>query len=123
LKNKEFIKYILILLKICTFFMYRFGNCVYLKCNVTDYKILQERNMQQKGYVADSAAAIAQYFEKAALPTQQETLGQVVVEILSDGRNLNRKSLCTKLLSRLEKADGPEEEEHYHMLLGLLFER
>ena len=53
--------------------------------------------MQQKGYVADSAAAIAQYFEKAALPTQQETLGQVVVEILSDGRNLNRKSLCTKL--------------------------
>lgn len=54
---------------------------------------------------------------------QQETLGQVVVEILSDGRNLNRKSLCTKLLSRLERADGPEEEEHYHMLLGLLFER
>ena len=103
--------------------MYRFGNCVYLICNVSDYKILQERNMQQKGYVADSAAAIAQYFEKAALPTQQETLGQVVVEILSDGRNLNRKSLCTKLLSRLEKADGPEEEEHYHMLLGLLFER
>lgn len=61
--------------------------------------------------------------KKAALPTQQETLGQVVVEILSDGRNLNRKSLCTKLLSRLEKANGPEEEHHYHMLLGLLFER
>ena len=60
---------------------------------------------------------------QAEEPTQQETLGQVVVEILSDGRNLNRKSLCTKLLSRLERADGPEEEEHYHMLLGLLFER
>ena len=103
--------------------MYRFGNCVYLKWNVSDYIFLQERNMQQKDYVADSAAAIAHYFEKAALPTQQETLGQVVVEILSDGRNLNRKSLCTKLLSRLEKADGPEEEQHYHMLLGLLFER
>ena len=79
--------------------------------------------MQQKDYVADSAAAIALYFEKAALPTPQETLGQVVVEIRSDGRKLNRKSLCTKLLSRLEKADGPEEEQHYHMLLGLLFER
>lgn len=80
--------------------------------------------MQQNGYVADSATAIAQYFEKAALPTQQETLGQVVVvEILSDGRNLNRKSLCTKLLSRLERANGPEEEHHYHLLLGLLFER
>lgn len=79
--------------------------------------------MQHEGYATDSAAAIAQYFEKVALPIQQETLGQVVVEILSDGRNLNRKSLCTKLLSRLERADGPEEEEHYHMLLGLLFER
>lgn len=32
--------------------------------------------MQQKGYATDSAAAIAQYFEKAALPTQQETLGR-----------------------------------------------
>ncbi|MCU3614628.1 two-component-system connector protein YcgZ, partial [Enterobacter hormaechei subsp. oharae] len=39
--------------------------------------------MQQNGHFADSATAIAQYFEKAALPTQQETLGQVVVEILS----------------------------------------
>ena len=123
MKNNNIIKYIQIILKICTFYMYRFKKSVYLKCNVTDYKILQERNMQQKGYVADSAAAIAQYFDKAVLPTQQETLGQVVVEILSDGRNLNRKSLCTKLLSRLEKADGPEEEEHYHKLLGLLFER
>jgi len=103
--------------------MYRFEKYVYLNCNVTDYGYLQERNMNQNGYVADSAAAIAQYFEKAALPTQQETLGQVVVEILSDGRHLNRKSLCTKLLSRLERAEGPEEEQHYHMLLGLLFER
>ncbi len=79
--------------------------------------------MQQNGYSDNSAAAISHYFAKADLPTQQETLGQVVVEILSDGRHLNRKSLCTKLLSRLEKAKGPEEEQHYHMLLGLLFER
>ena len=121
--NRDIIKYIKKILKICTFCMYRFKNNVYLNCNVSYYDYLQERNMNQNGYVADSAAAIAQYFEKAALPTQQETLGQVVVEILSDGRNLNRKSLCTKLLSRLEKADGPEEEQHYHMLLGLLFER
>ncbi|RAY60615.1 two-component-system connector protein YcgZ, partial [Enterobacter hormaechei subsp. xiangfangensis] len=26
--------------------MYRFENYVYLKCNVTDYENLQERNMQ-----------------------------------------------------------------------------
>ncbi len=38
--------------------------------------------MQQDGYTFDSSAAIAQYFSKAALPTQQETLGEIVVEIL-----------------------------------------
>ena len=53
--------------------------------------------MQQDGYTFDSSAAIAQYFTKAALPTQQETLGEIVVDILKTGRHLNRKNLCTKL--------------------------
>lgn len=79
--------------------------------------------MQQNGYISDTANAIAQYFNKAHLPTQQETLGQIVVEILSDGRSLNRKSLCTKLLTRLEKASCTEEKGHYNALIGLLFER
>lgn len=65
--------------------MYRFENYVYLKCNVTDYRILQERNMQQNGYVADSATAIAQYFEKAALPTQQETPVRLLLKSLAMG--------------------------------------
>ena len=40
-----------------------------------------------------------------------------------DGRNLNRKTLCTKLLGRLEQATCVEEEGHYNALIGLLFER
>ncbi|WP_202303609.1 regulatory protein YcgZ [Dryocola clanedunensis] len=79
--------------------------------------------MRQNSSLPDAANDIAQYFNKAELPTQQETLGQIVVEILGDRRNLNRKTLCTKLLSRLEHASGPEEESHYHALIGLLFER
>lgn len=79
--------------------------------------------MHHNSYISDSANAIAQYFNKAILPTQQETLGQLVVEILSDGKSLNRKSLCTKLLSRLDKAKSQEEEHHYHTLIGLLFDR
>ncbi|QGN37306.1 regulatory protein YcgZ [Klebsiella oxytoca] len=78
--------------------------------------------MQQNGYIPDTANAIAQYFNKASLPSQQETLGQIVMDILNEGRNLNRKSLCTKLLSRLEVASQPEEENHYQTLIGLLFE-
>ncbi|HDI5881743.1 TPA: two-component-system connector protein YcgZ, partial [Escherichia coli] len=33
-----------------------------------------------------------------------------------------RKSLCAKLLGRLEQATGEEEQKHYNALIGLLFE-
>lgn len=79
--------------------------------------------MQQNGYFPNTASAITRYFNKASLPTQQQTLGQIAVEILSEGRSLNRKAICTKLLCRLEQASGPEEESHYHALIGLLFDR
>ncbi|PDO90429.1 regulatory protein YcgZ [Kosakonia pseudosacchari] len=79
--------------------------------------------MQQNSFLPNTANAVTRYFDKATLPTQQETLGRIAVEILTEGRNLNRKAICTKLLSRLEKASGPEEESHYHTLIGLLFDR
>lgn len=79
--------------------------------------------MRQNGYSPNSAEAISRYFSKASLPSQQETLGQIVIEILKDGRNLNRKSICTKLLGRLEQVSGPDEEQHYHELIALLFDR
>ncbi|AIR03776.1 two-component-system connector protein YcgZ [Cedecea neteri] len=66
---------------------------------------------------------IARYFNGATPLSQQETMGQIVLEILSDGRNLNRKAICTKLLSRLDRVSGPEEEKHYQALLGMLFAR
>lgn len=43
--------------------------------------------MQQNGYIPDTANAIAQYFNKASLPSQQETLGQIVMDILNQGRH------------------------------------
>ena len=70
-----------------------------------------------------TADDIARYFNAASLPSQQETLGQVVVEILHAGGNVNRKSICTKLLLRLETASTEEEERHYRTLISLLFGR
>ena len=67
--------------------------------------------MHQNGYLPDTANAIARYFSAADLPSQQETLGQIVVDILRDGRHLNR----------LEQASTPEEERHYQGLISLLF--
>ncbi|MDZ1773531.1 regulatory protein YcgZ [Klebsiella quasipneumoniae] len=76
------------------------------------------RVVRTKSYLFNKAA---QYFNKASLPSQQETLGQIVMDILNEGRHLNRKALCTKLLSRLDRARAPEEESHYQTLIGLLF--
>jgi hypothetical protein len=75
-------------------------------------------HIQQNGYMPDMANTVAQYCNKASLPSPQETLGH----ILNEGRNLNRKSLCTKLLSCLEVASLPEEEKYYQTLIGLLLE-
>ncbi|MCG7389720.1 regulatory protein YcgZ [Pantoea sp. ACRSB] len=61
------------------------------------------------------------YISNAAQPSQQETLGQVVTEILRAGQNLNRKALCSRLIQRLEQASGPEEERQLHLLIGMLF--
>lgn len=77
--------------------------------------------MHQDGYSALPVNDMARYFSSAALPSQQETLGRIVVEILRAGKNLNRKSVCTKLLLRLEVASSAEEEKHYHELIRLLF--
>lgn len=78
--------------------------------------------MQKSAPVKDSATAITRYFAKAELPTQQHTLGEIVAEILTDGCSLSRKTICTKLLSRLEKAENSQEEAHFNHLIGMLFD-
>lgn len=79
--------------------------------------------MRQDGSNPKTENDISRYFSEAIMPSQQETLGQIVVEILRAGRSLNRKSICSKLLRRLEHASTPEQAQHYHELIGLLFGR
>ncbi|MGU0044466.1 regulatory protein YcgZ [Escherichia coli] len=59
---------------------------------------------------------------KANLPTQQETLGEIGTEDFRKMDVIVAKSLCAKLLCRLEHATGEEEQKHYNALIGLLFE-
>ena len=79
--------------------------------------------MRENGFAPTTANAIAQYFNKANQPSQQETLGQIVVEILREGKILNRKAICTRLLYRMEQTTDREEESRYQTLIGLLFDR
>lgn len=67
-----------------------------------------------------SKKAIA-YFSRAVMPSQQETLGAIVVEVLRSGHTLSCKAICLYLMTRLEKASSPEEEQHLQELVGLLF--
>ena len=76
--------------------------------------------MEQNVRTPDSSDFIVSYFSKVSLPSQQETLGAIVVEILRSGRTLNRKILCSRLLTRLEQAANPEEVQHLQTLIGLL---
>lgn len=79
--------------------------------------------MRQTGHRLTAASDIARYFNQAGLPCEQETLGRIVVEILRAGDQLSRKTLCAKLLTRLDLAASPEEEQHYQKLISLLFKR
>lgn len=79
--------------------------------------------MRQSGHESDNAESIAHFISASSLPSQQETLGQIVVDILRSGETLNRKSLCARLLIRLEAASSQEQERHYHQLIELLFGR
>lgn len=70
-----------------------------------------------------SNSDIADYFSRANLLSQQETLGSVVAEILRSGQTLNRKAICLRLIVRLDKASSDAEEQQLHALIKLLFSK
>ena len=55
--------------------------------------------------------------------SEEGTMGQIVVEILTARRNLNRKVLCDKLLERIEYSQNDDQKMHYIGCLQLLLER
>jgi len=80
-----------------------------------------EKPMQHRLPVTGVSKDVSSFFSRASLPSQQETLGVVVVEILRAGRTLNRKALCKSLIERMSHVSSPQEEEHLQELLRLLF--
>jgi len=77
--------------------------------------------MQQTLPTASLNKEIIAYFSRAVMPSQQETLGAIVVEVLRSGRTLSRKAICLRLIARLENASSPEDELHLQELISLLF--
>lgn len=81
--------------------------------------------MHQQRRTPETGREMAHYFDMTnnAIPTQQETLGQIVTEILRSGKSVDRKTICSKLLTRLEQVADAEMEKHYHDLLALVLGR
>jgi len=76
---------------------------------------------QNVNLIPDTASDVAHFHNISAHANQQETMGQVVVEILQAGKTLNRKAICSVLLKRLENAANAHEERHYQSLIAMLF--
>lgn len=55
--------------------------------------------MQTNVRIPASVSDISAYLHSAAQPSQQAILGSVVTEIISSGRSLNRKAICSKLIA------------------------
>lgn len=70
-----------------------------------------------------SRKRITLYFNKDNVPTQQETLGAIVSEIIKENVQLSRMTICTKLLRRIEESTSDVEKAHYNGLIALFFER
>lgn len=79
--------------------------------------------MQTNTRIPASVSDIAAYLHSAAQPSQQAILGSVVAEIIGSGRTLNRKAICSKLIKRLQHVTSVKEEQHYHVLIGLILDR
>ncbi|QHM72140.1 putative two-component-system connector protein YcgZ [Mixta intestinalis] len=81
--------------------------------------------MQQQRWTPEAGCKPVQPYAMAdsTIPTRQETLGQVVEDILRAGQSVNRKAICSRLLVKLDGAAGTEMETHYHGLLALVLGR
>ena len=79
--------------------------------------------MRRNSVPSTTEHAITLYFNKNNVPTQQETLGLIVGEIIKENVQLSRMTICTKLLRRIEESSCEEEKAHYNGLIALFFER
>lgn len=81
--------------------------------------------MQQQRWTYGTRKALAHPFEMAdmIIPTQQETLGQIVSDILRAGQMVSRKTICARLLTKLGETSCEKMERHYHGVLALVLGR
>lgn len=81
--------------------------------------------MRQNSFNPKTESDVSLYFSVSdrAVPSHQETMGEVVMEILKSGMTVNRQSICARLLSRMSNDKHSHLEQHHHELIAMLFGR
>ena len=81
--------------------------------------------MRQNSLNPKAESDVSLYFSVSdqVVPSHQETMGEVVMEILKSGMTVNRQSICARLLSRMSNASHSHLEKHHHELIAMLFGR
>jgi len=81
--------------------------------------------MQHKDFSSinhNSSQSVAKYMNKVVQPSDKRVLDNVLLEILTEGKRLSRKSICARLLSRMERVQSASEQKSYQTLVGQLFD-
>ncbi|AOE41590.1 hypothetical protein CBF17_022440 [Pantoea agglomerans] len=55
--------------------------------------------------------------------TRYLIVGEIVCELMKADKNINRKTLCCKLLRQLEHCESMEEERAHYRIIRMLFGR
>lgn len=57
------------------------------------------------------------------LPSSEEMLGKIVMEMLRMGQEINRHSLCVKLAAQIDLSTDPALEAQLSELIGLVLNK
>lgn len=57
------------------------------------------------------------------VPSREETLGDIVMALLRSGQIISKRTLCLKLIARIETATDPVTEAHLNDLLKLILRK
>lgn len=54
------------------------------------------------------------------LPSREETLGDIVIVLLRSGQIISRRTICLKLIGRIEAEINPAMQAHLNELLRMI---
>ena len=69
----------------------------------------------------DSRSASETLVDLTPLPSCEETLGEVVMELLRTKKTISKYTLCLAMIARIDATNDPQLEAHLYQALGLIF--